>query len=486
MNGTDNQVELLEVLPDPISLIESMRAVGYSVEAAIADLIDNSLSAEATKISVAYDGVSQPFVAILDNGLGMSSSGITEAMRHGKNPNDPREKSDLGRFGLGLKTASLSQCRKLTVVSKKDGQINARCWDLDIVALNNKWVVTIPSIQQIEKFSFFAELNKQESGTLVVWEELDKLLAGAKDADKEMTLKFHGLLEYLALIFHRFTQKEPGFKEVSIDVNGQPLPFRDPFLKANSYRQNLEGQVIRHEKGNVTITPHILPPVNHLTPEEIAITGGLDGLRNSQGFYIYRGRRLVIWGTWFRLVPKEEFFKLSRIQVDIPNSFDELWSLDIKKSAAFPPDVIRNRLKELIPHFANTSRKTVTYPGRKKGGDQITPLWERTEPAHGLFKYEINEEHPLVKRVSEQLDGKSMGNLRDLISAIECSLPVEAIYADLCNDARSKLDTDVDELIRIGQILLESSVLSVEDVLKMEPLSRYPKLHDEILKGLNV
>lgn len=96
MNGKDNQVELLEVLPDLISLIESMRAVGYSVEAAIADLIDNSLSAEATKISVAYDVASQPFVAILDNGLRMSVSEITEAMRHGKNPNDPREKSDLG------------------------------------------------------------------------------------------------------------------------------------------------------------------------------------------------------------------------------------------------------------------------------------------------------------------------------------------------------------------------------------------------------
>jgi hypothetical protein len=486
MNSAYNQLELLEVLPDPISLIESMRAVGYSVEAAVADLIDNSLSAGATKISVAYDGVGAPFVAILDNGHGMSSSEITEAMRHGKNPNDPREKSDLGRFGLGLKTASLSQCRKLTVVSKKEEQINARCWDLDLVAEKNSWVVKIPSFEEIGKFSFFGELSKQESGTLVIWEGLDKLLAGAKDADKEITLKFHGLLEYLALIFHRFTQKELGFKEVSIDVNGQPLPFRDPFLRTNSYRQTLEGQVIRHERGDVIITPHILPPVNHLTLEEIVTTGGLDGLRNSQGFYIYRGRRLVIWGTWFRLVPKEEFFKLSRIQVDIPNSFDELWSLDIKKSAAFPPDVIRNRLKELIPHFANTSRKTVTYPGRKRSTNQITPLWERIEPAHGLFKYEINEEHPLVRRLSEQLDGKLMGNLRDLISAIEFSLPVEAIYADLCNDTSSKLEADVEELIRIGRILLESNIFSADDVLKMEPLSRYPKLHDEILKGLNV
>jgi len=320
----------------------------------------------------------------------------------------------------------------------------------------------------------------------VEWAHLDRLLAGATDQNKEVTLKFHGLLEYLALIFHRFTQKELGFKEISIDINGQPLPYRDPFLKNNSYRQNLEGQVIRHEKGTVTITPHILPPVNHLTQEEIAITGGLDGLRNSQGFYIYRGRRLVIWGTWFRLVPKEEFFKLSRIQVDIPNSFDSLWSLDIKKSAAYPPEVIRNRLKELIPHFANTSRKTVTYPGRRKNTEKITHIWQRIEPAHGLFKYEINEEHPLVKRVADKLDKDGISSLRDLLSAIECSLPMEAIYADMCNDSRSKLEADVDELIRIAKILLEAKNLEPEDIFLMEPLSRYPKLHDEILKGLSL
>lgn len=111
-------METLEVIPDPISLIESMRAVGYSVEAAIADLVDNSISARADVIEIKYDASDDPFVAILDNGWGMAPDELTNAMRHGSgNPTDAREPDDLGRFGLGLKTASLSQCRKLTVVT---------------------------------------------------------------------------------------------------------------------------------------------------------------------------------------------------------------------------------------------------------------------------------------------------------------------------------------------------------------------------------
>ena len=120
-------METLEVIPDPISLIESMRAVGYTVEAAIADLVDNSISARADFIEIKYDATDNPFVAILDNGCGMTPDELTNAMRHGSgNPNAAREPDDLGRFGLGLKTASLSQCRKLTVVSRKDNVTSAR------------------------------------------------------------------------------------------------------------------------------------------------------------------------------------------------------------------------------------------------------------------------------------------------------------------------------------------------------------------------
>ena len=138
--------ETLEVIPDPISLIESMRAVGYTTETAVADLVDNSISAGAQFIKIEYDATHDPFVAILDNGHGMAADELTNAMRHGSsNPTEIRASHDLGRFGLGLKTASLSQCRKMTLVSKKNGGIHARCWDLDFVQEKNQWVVIVPT-----------------------------------------------------------------------------------------------------------------------------------------------------------------------------------------------------------------------------------------------------------------------------------------------------------------------------------------------------
>jgi hypothetical protein len=477
-----SQIETMEVVPDPVALIESLRAVGYSIEAAIADLIDNSISAQAKEIEIKYDASGDPFVAILDNGWGMASDELTNAMRHGSHsPIDKRDPNDLGRFGLGLKTASLSQCKKFTVVSKKNSVISARCWDLDVVQRFKRWLVVVPEYSALEALPMFSRLQEQESGTLVVWQELDKLTAGACDPQAEMTTKLSSLYEHLALVFHRFTQKEIGISPVRVKVNGLQIPQRDPFLKNNTFRQPLEEQVIRHERGDVEVRPFILPPVSNLTPDEISLAGGKEGLRGTQGFYIYRNRRLVIWGTWFRLVPKEEFYKLTRVQVDIPNSFDDLWALDIKKSVAFPPEGIRRRLKELIPHFANTSKKTVTYPGRKQSAKGFVPLWMRVEPHHGTFRYEINIEHPVIQSLSSRLAEDDQRYFQMLLSLFGETLPFESIYADMCVDRR---DGDEEEIIasltEIGTNLLEITGLNVDQVLNMDPIVRYPQHQDKL------
>lgn len=459
-----------------------MRAVGYSVEAAIADLVDNSISAHASQIEVKYDASDDPFVAILDNGWGMAPDELTNAMRHGShNPADERDPNDLGRFGLGLKTASLSQCRKLTVVSKKDNVISARRWDLDVVQQSGRWLVVVPEHKGLETLPMFSRLKDLDSGTLVVWQDLDRLTAGALDHQAEMTTKLSSLYEHIALVFHRFTQKEDGNEPVSMKVNGLPIPPRDPFLKNNTFRQPLESQVIKHERGDVRVLPYILPPVSHMSPDEIGLAGGKEGLRGTQGFYIYRNRRLVIWGTWFRLVPKEEFYKLTRVQVDIPNTFDDLWALDIKKSVAYPPEAIRRRLKELIPHFANTSKKTVTYPGRKQAGQSFVPLWVRIEPQHGSFRYEINMDHPVIQSLSSRLAEDDQKYFQTLLTLFGDALPFESIYADMCSDRRGNDDEGgVADLVEIARNLLEVTGLSIEQVLAIDPIVRYPQHHDKI------
>ena len=479
--------EFLEVLPDPVSLIESMRAIGYTPETALADLIDNSISARASAVHVEYDATGEPFVALLDNGRGMDAAELTNAMRHGsRNPTDTRSAQDLGRFGLGLKTASLSQCRCLTVVSKQGDQIHARCWDLDVVQTENRWVVVVPSARHREKLPLYDDLMALDNGTLVVWQSLDRLMSGSSRPADEMTVRMGNLHYHLSSVFHRYTRREGNLPPVDITVNGLKLKSLDPFLKDNRFTQPLEGQPIRVGGELITVQPYVLPHMSHLSMDEAETAGGRDGLRSSQGFYVYRNRRLVISGTWFRLVPKEEFYKLTRVQVDIPNSLDHLWSLDIKKSVAYPPDVIRDRLRELIPHFARTSHSTITYPGRKqKQRAGFVPLWERIEPSRGSFRYQLNPDHPVIRQLSDGLDTTAQKALQHILELISTALPFEAIYSDMCGDRRPVEPPDRQtELVALAARIMQITQLPLGTVLSLDPVAQFPQYHEQIRKEL--
>jgi hypothetical protein len=466
-----------------------MRAVGYTTETAIADIVDNSISAGAPHVFIEYDASRDPFVAILDDGHGMDPAELTNAMRLGSsNPNTLRAHHDLGRFGLGLKTASLSQCRKLTVVSKKNDSIHARCWDIDYLQrrTEGKWVVLVPDQRELEQLPLYKKLADNPSGTLVIWQSLDRMMSGSFSPQEEMKIRMSELLHHLGFVFHRYSQKEGSFEPVEIYVNGVKVRPMDPFLKVNNFRQPLEGQEIRIRDATIYVKPYVLPPISHLSSEEIETAGGRNGLRGSQGFYVYRNRRLVIWGTWFRLVPKDEFFKLTRVQVDIPNSLDDLWGLDIKKSIAYPPDIVRNRLRDLIPHFVNSSRKTVTYPGRKEKNGKFVPLWQRIEPKHGVFRYEINSEHPAISSLSEKLDKEEHRVFQAVLELLTGSLPLEAIYADMCSDHRHPDDEGlIQELIEQATNIIQITGFDVSIVLNIDPLVRYPQHHSRILEELS-
>jgi len=480
--------ETIEVLPDPVSLIESMRAVGYTTETAVADLIDNSISAGSSTIQIEYDATHDPFVSILDDGQGMNALELTNAMRHGsRNPVDSRATHDLGRFGLGLKTASLSQCKKLTVVSKKNNEINARCWDLDFVKSEQRWVVVVPEIHELQLLHLYENLLEQESGTLVVWQTLDKLMAGSATPIEEMKTRMENLHHHLSFVFHRFSKKEHSIPAINIFVNGLKLDVLDPFLKGNSFTQPLEGQEIRIENESIEVQPYVLPHLSHLSSDQAQLAGGVDGLRNNQGFYIYRNRRLVIWGTWFRLIPKEEFYKLTRVQVDIPNSLDHLWSLDIKKSSASPPDTIRNRLRDLIPHFANVSRLTITYPGRKhKAQSGFHPFWERIEASHGTFRYQINADHPSIKSLTDNMGKIEQKTLQHILDLLASALPLESIYSDMCSDRRSETMSDQKaDVCEIASKMMAVTGLPLDVVIKLDPVGRFPQYHDFIRKELS-
>ena len=214
-------------------LMISMRAMGYSFESAIADIVDNSVSADAKNIYLKFPSspMEEFFVAICDDGWGMTKDELFDAMKYGsEQKKGKRADNDLGRFGLGLKAASLSQCRKLTVASKKDNIISAYIWDLDIVEKEKDWYVIECSDDQIENIKEISWLKEKETGTIVVWENFDLIEKSSGNVYSELNNYKTSTSEYLSLIFHRFLNRT-GANKLSMTVNNYELKGLDPFLE---------------------------------------------------------------------------------------------------------------------------------------------------------------------------------------------------------------------------------------------------------------
>lgn len=425
-----------ELAPDP-HLMESMRAVGYTVETAIADIVDNSITARADAVDIRFDANPEPFVAITDNGAGMDEAGLLEAMRlAGKGPTSARDQHDLGRFGLGLKTASLSQARTLTVASKHQDQVHAVRWSLDHLAQTGKWTLQVLDDSEIAGLPDINTLRDRRSGTLVVWTDLDQLHAPLEQIERVLDEQMLQVKEHLSLVFHRFTGgvTAPLGGRLSLRINGASVGSIDPFLTSHAGTRMDTSETIDIEGETIRVQPYTLPYISRMTAadKKTAQISGL--LRESQGFYIYRAGRLVLWGTWFRIMPKNELGKLARVRVDIPNALDHLWSLDIKKSSASPPSEVRRHLKRLADRIVGPSRHVHKYRGRPEDSvDGIERLWTLINE-RGSFRYELNRDHPLIATVADTAGPSLTTQFDQALRAIESSFPVADAYNRMSSD----------------------------------------------------
>jgi hypothetical protein len=266
--------------PNASSMIEALRDIGYSLESAVADVIDNSISAAATRIDIRFgwENEKSPWIAILDNGHGMTESELVEAMRPGgKDPLAIRSSEDLGRFGLGLKTASFSQCRKVTVVSIYEGVMSARQWDLDLVRAKNKWVLR--NLKQAEIDSLPALSMLGTKGTMVLWQCLDRLDLGSVESrvHQVMNERISSICEHVSLVFHRFISGEPKYSKVVISVNNNPIEASDPFNARHPATMHLGEEPLKIDNETVTFRPYILPHHSRVSSEEYERLGGSEG-----------------------------------------------------------------------------------------------------------------------------------------------------------------------------------------------------------------
>lgn len=417
--------ELVEKQFPVKTLLTGLRAIGYSFSTAVADIIDNSVSAGADTVNVYFDPIATvPFFCILDDGCGMNFTELNNAMMPGSDRSD-KEDSDLelGRFGLGLKSASLSQCREFIVASKKYGKVNAMAFDLDVIE-DCRLMLKVLDKEEIDSLPYINILHSYETGTLVVWNKFDKIESTAKSFEDSFRSVVADAKKHVEFVFHRF------YDDIAIFFNNKRIERRDPFLLASFGRQQT-GRTTRIPIGSsvITVTPYTLPFANSLTTEEKALLGNPKSIFDEQGFYLYRNRRLISWGNWLRMGIRSELNKLARIQVDIPSSLDEVWTLDVKKSSAKIPDIIKSQIKASVEDSIVRSKRTTRFPGVKEQAPEVR-VWDRINEHEGKIRYQINRAAPAIVALDSVLGEREKELFEMVLSQIECYLPKYSISND--------------------------------------------------------
>ena len=432
-------MEQMSVPPEP-ALMESMRSVGYTLSTSVADVIDNSIAAAARHVWIDFLSEGERFVAITDDGQGMDDEAIVSAMRlAATNPRWARAAQDLGRFGLGLKTASLAQCRTLTVVSKTPAGVFGVRWSLDHLATTGDWSLLKLDSHEAHALPGMARFKSLDRGTVVLWQDFGLLESTIGTSDGALDRAMMVVRDHLALVFHRFIAGDD-MPQVVFRLNDNPVPFLDPFLTKHRATQQSHQESFLVAGERVLVKAFTLPFLAKMSKADRTAALVAGTLRDSQGFYVYRAGRLVIWGDWFRLEKRSDMSKLARVRVDIPNTLDHLWALDIKKSAAIPPPEVRRQLKRLSERMVKPSKRVQTFRGRPVI-DATTRLWETIEDRE-TFRYTVNRSHPAISALKRRLEPDTNRALDLLLESLETTFPIFDAHNRLSQDQSQAADNE--------------------------------------------
>lgn len=490
-------------IPQADQLMGSMRHMGYSFESAVADVIDNSISASCENVHLMFptDRMAPLCMGILDDGYGMSSDALFEAMRYGcSSAEDERAIDDLGRFGLGMKSASLSQCRILTVVSVHEGKMSAYTWDYNVILKKKKWIVLELNQLEIETLPYVDKLKEQKQGTLVLWSDFD-VLAKSSDGQVYDALRdmCRALEDYISLIFHRYMSSKS--RKVNIYINNLRLKPLDPFLEDHPKTTTKKEKTIALTDSTgveriIGVKTFVLPFISDLSEKDQKLLGGIENLRQRQGFYVYRNQRLIIWGTWFGMKPRAELTKNARIRIDIPNTLDDIWSIDIKKQNASIPKRIQNQLRQTVFDALEISTRQQTHRGRKESvNDSIEYVWSRMRGRSDHFFYQINREGSLYQMIRNKMTDEDVAYFDMFLKEVEKNFPIQQMYIDKSNECIDVVESDdrAGELLELG-ITMVSNIHKafnkpvdevVEMVMKMEQFLPFPEIKNKLTSYFN-
>jgi len=481
------------VPPRADAMIESLRGLGYTTGTALADIIDNSISAGASRVDVCFGWAAKDsWISVIDNGVGMSDSTLESAMRLGdRNPLHRRNEADLGRFGMGLKTASFSQCRRLTVFSWTEFESTCLRWDLDVIAAerSGEWeLLEGPSPGSEQRI---AAPRKQPTGTIVLWEVLDRVVTqGATEQD------FLDLIDrverHLSMVFHRYLGGSR--RRLQITINGKQIDPWDPFLSQHPATWSSPPVAIESSSGSIALQGFVLPHKDRLDAKEFELAAGPDGWTAQQGFYVYRNQRLLLAGSWLGLGrgrpwTKEEPYRLARIRLDIPNSADAEWKIDIRKSSARPPVSVREGVMRLAEDIRERARRVFAHRGqpiRRGHNESASEAWTADHFVGGI-RYRVQRNHPAVRAVLDEA-GEMVPRIEAMLRVLEETIPVQRIWLDTAERAETPrtgfAEQPPAEVQKVLDVLYRNMVLrkglssesARRQLLSMEPFNLYPAL----------
>jgi hypothetical protein len=436
--------EQIDLSPNPKSHIKTLSRIGYTLNSGVSDIIDNSITAEAKNICVEIELPEEGArLKILDDGFGMSLETLVDSMRIGcKDPADFRHELDLGRFGSGMKMASFSQARKLTVISRvQGGKLNSATWDLELVESENAWLLIKNSDEETELLCENLNINILNHGTAVVWENITKYQnLPHNELEGLVSQDLSSLKNYVQLHFHKFME---GSTAVDFYFNSQKLDPFDPFLRNRNGYQEGPSQNFRVKKGGkIQLKVHILPHESKLSTEDLDQLGGVDQITAKQGLYVYRSNRLIIAGGWFGLTRLSQLGKLARVEVNVPTTLDDEWSTDVKKSNLEIPHKVKQKLKQLIREPINRSRKTYKYRGKL---EEANAFWQVNEnERNGSVSYEISKENNILRQLVGDLNQAEAALLIDYLKHLSEEIPLHHIYEKMSSEPNSIDQTNLD------------------------------------------
>ncbi len=467
-----------DVTPNPEFLIKSIAEQGYSLESAIADLIDNSISANATKVEVLIGTEEEPFTLFLaDNGKGMDEEELKNNMRFpSTSPENERKSSDLGRFGLGMKTASFSQTRKFTVLSRKKETTKyyGRTWDLSLLK-DNGWKLIINTDNEIN--AILDEYKKQSNeklnefqdyvpNTIIVWYGLYKFQDYLEKKNRQNALKkeIEEILRgHLSLVFHRFMEKKTD--PLKIRVNNKQLSPFNPFPTNEHDFRSIEFKQRSFGDDSIKLEGFVLPSrsIDECSKNIQTIwTTRYRSLSDMEGIYIYRADRIILFGGWNGLIKKAQKLQLARLRVDIGNGVDHLLHLNVAKSQVIIPHDLKEAFEKYINELKSEAIKEFYNRGirrYKTKKENTESLFERTASNKGMLLV-INEKFPLIELLKKELTPDSKIKLKVLLKMINTQINIirqtheDKIFLDIDNAS----EISINELRDTINALLEKGI----------------------------